>query len=367
MASILQNVKIETQYGELNEVLGLFADCMIKMHEQDVDVVKMILSMNGSALEYLSDPSEEQMLIAVKNCGEAIKFIPAEKQTEEIKKAALESDPFCFRYIDNPSIDMWTKAVATGMPFDDDDMCEFHPVHCLKDYKDKKGFPIVKLYKEYMDHNVYESDFREIILDLKSLTPIQQRDVWVERLTTMPYISDIVRDCPINILKNIINEILDIYPAYIESCPAEVLTEKHVKKYLEEDPRFVNHTVDKMSDLDPIDLYLFALENALKRYDIRFIFMTMRDKYKTDGLVVSLCKLPNAANIIDNGFDWIDINRVRAQLIVEAAGIETLAKLTDQKILDKIIGQLPLLQYISCVMKIKRCKRRIKKEEKKNG
>jgi hypothetical protein len=52
---------------------------------------------------------------------------------------------------------------------------------------------------------------------------------------------------------------------------------------------------------------------------------------------------------------------------VEAAGIETLAKLTDQKILDKIIGQLPLLQYISCVMKIKRCKKRIKKEEKKNG
>lgn len=366
MASIFQNVKIETQYGELNEVLGLFADCMTKMHEQDVDVVKMILSINGSSLEYLTDPSEEQMLIAVKNCGEAIKFIPAEKQTEEIKKAAFESDPFCFRYIDNPSIDMWTKAVATEMSVDDD-TCELHPVHCLKDYKDKEGFPIVKLYREYIDHNLYESDFREIIDDLKSLTKIQQRDVWVERLTTMPYMSDIVRDCPIDILKNIIDEILDTYPAYIESCPAEVLTERHVKKYLEEEPRFVNHTVDKMSDLDPVDLYLFALGNAHKRYDIRFIFMTMRDKYKTDGLIVSLCKLPNAANIIDNGFDWIEMNRGRAQLIVEAAGIETLAKLTDQKILDKIIGQLPLLQYISCVMKIKRCKKRIKKEEKKNG
>jgi hypothetical protein len=69
------------------------------------------LKNDGMLLEKVANPTEEEMLTALKQNGFALKYIPAEKQTKKICKTALKTDGLALEYVANKTEELYLYAV----------------------------------------------------------------------------------------------------------------------------------------------------------------------------------------------------------------------------------------------------------------
>ena len=194
-------------------------------------IMEMLLNMDGTLLRYVENPTYDMFLSAVKQDGMSIYYIPAEKQTEEIKMEAIRSDPFCFEFIDNPTIPMWKEMILRCNYVRSD-----HPIHMLKDDRTIPEIQKIYLYKYYIETREFpaSSVFHEIIHDITESRNIEC-EMWKYYLSNYyydyPFIFDMDR-CPNHVLDVIIDDVFDYCPYILENIDEKYETPERVVKYL---------------------------------------------------------------------------------------------------------------------------------------
>lgn len=193
-------------------------------------IIEMLINIDGTLLRYVEDPTYDMYLSAVKQNGMSIQYIPAEKQTEEIKMEAIRNDPFCFEFVDNPTIPMWKEMIWCCNYIKSD-----HPIHMLKDDRTIPEIQKIYLYKYYIETREFpaSSCFHEIIYDITESRNIEC-EMWKYYLSNCFYDYPLITldRCPNHVLDVIIDDVFDYCPNILEDIDEKYETPERVVKYL---------------------------------------------------------------------------------------------------------------------------------------
>lgn len=199
-------------------------------YQDKMDIImEMLLNMDGTLLRYVENPTYDMYLSAVKQDGISIRYIPAEKQTEEIKMEAIRNDPFCFEFVDNPTIPMWKEMIWCCNNVRSD-----HPIHMLKDDRTIPEIQKIYLYKYYIETREFpaSSVFHEIIHDITESRNIEC-EMWKYYLSNYYYDYPFTQDrCPNHVLDVIIDDVFDYNPEILPCVGEKYATPERVVKYL---------------------------------------------------------------------------------------------------------------------------------------
>lgn len=201
-----------------------------KNQEKLDTIIEMLMNLDGTLLRYVENPTYDIYLSAVKQDGMSIQYIPAEKQTEEIKMEAIRSDPFCFEFVDNPTIPMWKEMIF----YCNDVKSSNHPIHMLKDDRTIPEIQKIYLYKYYIETREFpaSSCFHEIIYDITESRNIEC-EMWKYYLSNYYYDYPFTRDrCPNHVLDIIIDDVFDYNPEILPCIGEKYATPERVVKYL---------------------------------------------------------------------------------------------------------------------------------------
>ena len=236
------------------------------IHKQQETITSMLLDVDGTLIRHIDNPSEEMMLAAVKQNGMAIQHILPMKQTEEIKWAAIKSNPYCIGFVYKPSLTMWEEVVKFEYDEDDENI-EKHPVHLIKDSNIKETVARISLYTSFIDSNPY--DFSYIIKDISS-----EKDKNIEVLTWRYFLmnydyTSCINLCPDKVMDQIVDDLIDKQPIVLKRLHIKYWTLERAKKLLKESPsdiRNVPHSIfpDEIGELygetkseEQTDQYIF--------------------------------------------------------------------------------------------------------------
>lgn len=202
-----------------------------KNQEKIDTIMEMLINIDGTLLRYVENPTYDMYLSAVKQNGMSIQYIPAEKQTEEIKMEAIRSDPFCFEFVDNPTIPMWKEMILYC-----NDVKSDHPIHMLKNDRTIPEIQKIYLYKYYIENGAFptSSVFHEIIHDITESRNIEC-EMWKYYLSNYYYDYSFIFDmdrCPNHVLDVIIDDVFDYCPHILDSIDEKYETPERVVKYL---------------------------------------------------------------------------------------------------------------------------------------
>ena len=337
------NIDIESA---LSDNIKSMSDDIADIKKHQVELIYMLLNIDGSAIRFIKNPSEEMMLQAVKQNGMAIKYIPPEKQTEEIKMNAIESNSLCFEFVHEPTIQMWVKGILTELP-EDEELMKKHPVKILK----RIEMPLYQkklLYETFLDK--YPCDVRLISHDICEMDELDAAEVFM--LLFKRHGDAIYADeCPRNIIGKIIDGVMEDDPYFLRECPTEYWTIPRMKKILKHtvaciDPIF---EIVKTKNMDTQTFVRYAFDVCKCESDIRFVASYFKNEINTCdmNILTAILESKNSIKYIETILHYWNIDRNGIEYILNRFPIGAIfdnVKYITFK--NNIIPKLPLFKRI---------------------
>ena len=338
-------LSIKTDLGDLNDVIKSFDVQLKTIYKQQLKIVDMLLTTDGKLIRFVGEPTDDQMLRAVKQNGMAIQYILPMKQTEEIKMAAIENNPFCFEFVYEPTMPMWLKALRAEMP-EDEELAKKHPVKVLKRIE---MLPYQKklLYSTFLDQ--HPSDISAIADDICEMDEADAVEVFRFLFKRHGDVVD-ADECPRNIIGKIIDDVMEDNPRFLRCCPIEYWTTERMLKLLEYHVCYLDDVCHVVMGWDDISTPIFvkhALDICKNESDMRYIIIFARNMipYSVDYLATIL-ESKNAINILDTLFVHWNIDRDGVEYILNKFPIEEIFDNTRYATFYDMTSKLPLFKRI---------------------
>lgn len=315
------------------------------IHKQQETITNMLLDVDGTLIRHIDNPSEEMMLAAVKQNGMAIQHILPMKQTDEIKMAAIENNPFCFEFVYEPTIPMWLKALQAEMP-EDEELVKKHPVKVLKRIK-MSPYQKKLLYTTFLDQ--HPSDISAIADDICEMDEADAAEVFRFLFKRHGDVVD-ADECPRNIIGKIIDDVMEDNPRFLRYCPVEYWTMERMVKLLEYHVCYLDdvyHVVKGCNDISIPTLIRQTLDMCKNESDMRhiIIFAYNMIPYSVDNLATIL-ESKNAISILATLIIHWNIDRDGVGYILDKFPIEEIFDNMRQMTFYNMTAKLPLFKRI---------------------
>ncbi len=329
----------------LDETIMSLSDSLSGIGKQQESIIKMLLNMDGTLIRLINEPTEEQMMIAVKQNGMAIQYMLPMKQTDEMKMAAIESNPFCFEFVYEPTMPMWLKALQAEMP-EDEELAKKHPVKVLKRIQ-MSPYQKKLLYTTFLDQ--YPSDISAIADDICEMDEADAVEVFEFLFKRHGDVVDADK-CPRNVIGEIIDNVMEDNPRFLRCCPIEYWTTERMIKLLEYHVCYLDDVCHVVMGWDDISTPIFikhALDICKKESDMRYIIIFARNMipYSVDYLATIL-ESKNAINILDTLFIHWNIDRNGVEYILDKFPIEEIFDNVRYATFYDMTSKLPLFKRI---------------------
>lgn len=318
---------------------------MVDIKKQQFELIHMLLNIDGTTIRYIKEPTEEMLLQAVKQNGMAIQYILPMKQTEEIKMAAIENNPFCFEFVYEPTMPMWLKALQVEIP-EDEELAKKHPVKVLKRIE-MSPYQKKLLYTTFLDQ--YPSDISAIADDICEMDEADAIEIFQFLFKRHGDVVDADK-CPRNIIGEIIDNVMEDNPRFLRCCPIEYWTKERMIKLLEYHVCYLDDVCHVVMGWDDINTPIFvkhALDICKNESDMRYIIIFARNMipYSVDYLATIL-ESKNAINILDTLFIHWNIDRDGVEYILNKFPIEEIFDNTRYATFYDMTSKLPLFKRI---------------------
>ena len=318
---------------------------MVDIKKQQFELIHMLLNIDGTTIQYIKEPTEEMLLQAVKQNGMAIQHILPAKQTEEIKMAAIENNPFCFEFVYEPTMPMWLKALQAEMP-EDEELAKKHPMKVLKRIE-MSPYQKKLLYTTFLDQ--YPSDISAIADDICEMDELDVVEIFEFLFKRHGDVVDADK-CPRNIIGEIIDNVMKDNPRFLRCCPIEYWTKERMIKLLEYHVCYLDDVCHVVMGWDDINTPIFvkhALDICKNESDMRYIIIFARNMipYSVDYLATIL-ESKNAINILDTLFIHWNIDRDGVEYILNKFPIEEIFDNTRYATFYDMTSKLPLFKRI---------------------
>lgn len=318
---------------------------MVDIKKQQFELIHMLLNIDGTTIRYIKEPTEEMMLQAVKQNGMAIQYILPMKQTEEIKWAAIDNNPFCFEFVYEPTMPMWLKALQVEIP-EDEELVEKHPVKVLKRIE-MTPYQKKLLYTTFLDE--YPSDISAIADDICEMDELDAVEIFEFLFKRHGDVVDADK-CPRNIIGEIIDNVMEDNPRFLRCCPIEYWTTERMIKLLEYHVCYLDDVCHVVMGWDDISAPIFikhALDICKNESDMRYIIIFARNMipYSVDYLATIL-ESKNAINILDTLFIQWYIDRDGVEYILNKFPIEEIFDNTRYATFYDMTSKLSLFKRI---------------------
>jgi hypothetical protein len=305
----------------LDETIMSLSDSLSGIGKQQESIIKMLLNMDGTLIRLINEPTEEQMMIAVKQNGMAIQYMLPMKQTDEMKMAAIESNPFCFEFVYEPTMPMWLKALQVEMP-EDEELAKKHPVKVLKRIE-MSPYQKKLLYTTFLDQ--YPSDISAIADDICEMDEADVVEIFEFLFKRHGDVVDADK-CPRNVIGEIIDNVMEDNPRFLRCCPIEYWTTERMIKLLEYHVCYLDDVCHVVMGWDDISAPIFikhALDICKNESDMRYIIIFARNMipHSVDYLATIL-ESKNAIHILDTLFVHWNIDRNGVEYILDKFPIE---------------------------------------------
>ena len=337
--------------------LDIVEDRFVPIERRQRELTKMLLAKDGLLLKFITNPTDDEIAIAVKQNGDAIKFVSKEKHTDDLMWEAIRSNPHSIWYMDKKKLKSRLYIAAVITPYTGED----HPVHLLKT-QDKMA-----PYLAFISHNPH--NFQDIIDDIRGLE--FEHLIWRYVISNWQYsFSDVFAvkiDCPIEIQAKIVDEVVRKNPQLLEIFDKSFWTEERMKNYVISNPVHVN-TIWGHIDMSTGDLYRLAFDNCKDSWDVMGVLdvYPYYDKERTTDEMVKVLESKRWYDILNrNIFSVFASTRENAEYIIDRFAFEELADKVKDYRLKEIIKLLPFFKRIKYKHKLKKYDKN-KKEENKN-
>ena len=305
----------------LDETIMSLSDSLSGIGKQQESIIKMLLNMDGTLIRLINEPTEEQMMIAVKQNGMAIQYMLPMKQTDEMKMAAIESNPFCFEFVYEPTMPMWLKALQAEMP-EDEELAKKHPVKILKRIE-MSPYQKKLLYTTFLDQ--YPSDISAIADDICEMDEADVVEIFEFLFKRHGDVVD-ADECPRNIIGEIIDNVMEDNPRFLRCCPIEYWTTERMIKLLEYHVCYLDDVCHVVMGWDDISTPIFikhALDICKNESDMRYIIIFARNMIPNSvDYLATILESKNAIHILDTLFVYWKIDRNGVEYILDKFPIE---------------------------------------------
>lgn len=322
---------------------------MVDIRKQQFELIHMLLNIDGTTIQYIKEPTEEMLLQAVKQNGMAIQHILPMKQTEEIKWAAIKSNPYCIGFVYKPSPTMWEEAIKFEYDEDDENI-DKHPVHLIKDSDIKETVARIALYTSFIDS--YPYDFSYIIKDISS-----EKDKNIEVLTWRYFLmnydyTSCINICPENVMDQIVDDLIDKNPCILKRLHIKYWTLERAKKLLKEHPSDIRNVPHSIFPDEIGELYRFASDNIKSGFDIIGIICSFQSDNFKEQIFPDILESKNIFFIINKGLFcfYNEFDKDKAMYIINKFGFDKLCK--EVEYVERIIRVLPPLTRLKYKLKL---------------
>jgi hypothetical protein len=318
---------------------------MVDIRKQQFELIHMLLNIDGTTIQYIKEPTEEMLLQAVKQNGMAIQHILPAKQTEEIKMAAIENNPFCFEFVYEPTMPMWLKALQAEMP-EDEELAKKHPVKVLKRIE-MSPYQKKLLYTTFLDQ--YPSDISAIADDICEMDEADAIEIFQFLFKRHGDVVD-ADECPRHIIGKIIDDVMEDNPRFLRYCPVEYWTMERMVKLLEYHVCYLDdvyHVVKGWNNISIPTLIRQTIDICKNESDMRYIIIFARNiiPYSVDN-IATILESKNAINILDTLITHWNIDRDGVEYILYKFPIEEIFDNMRYAIFYDMTSKLPLFKRI---------------------
>ena len=336
------SISIDTSLFDHVKELSNF---MVDIKKQQFELIHMLLNIDGTTIQYIKEPTEEMLLQAVKQNGMAIQHILPAKQTEEIKMAAIENNPFCFEFVYEPTMPMWLKALQAEMP-EDEELAKKHPVKVLKRIE-MSPYQKKLLYTTFLDK--YPSDISAIADDICEMDEADAIEIFKFLFKRHGDVVD-ADECPRHIIGKIIDDVMEDNPRFLRYCPVEYWTMERMVKLLEYHVCYLDdvyHVVKGWNDISIPTLIRQTIDICKNESDMRYIIIFARNiiPYSVDN-IATILESKNAINILDTLITHWNIDRDGVGYILDKFPIEEIFDNMRYAIFYDMTSKLPLFKRI---------------------
>ena len=336
------SISIDTSLFDHVKELSNF---MVDIKKQQFELIHMLLNIDGTTIQYIKEPTEEMLLQAVKQNGMAIQHILPAKQTEEIKMAAIENNPFCFEFVYEPTMPMWLKALQAEMP-EDEELAKKHPVKVLKRIE-MSPYQKKLLYTALLDK--YPSDISAIADDICEMDEADAIEIFKFLFKRHGDVVD-ADECPRHIIGKIIDDVMEDNPRFLRYCPVEYWTMERMVKLLEYHVCYLDdvyHVVKGWNDISIPTLIRQTIDICKNESDMRYIIIFARNiiPYSVDN-IATILESKNAINILDTLITHWNIDRDGVGYILDKFPIEEIFDNMRYAIFYDMTSKLPLFKRI---------------------
>ena len=336
------SISIDTSLFDHVKELSNF---MVDIKKQQFELIHMLLNIDGTTIQYIKEPTEEMLLQAVKQNGMAIQHILPAKQTEEIKMAAIENNPFCFEFVYEPTMPMWLKALQAEMP-EDEELAKKHPVKVLKRIE-MSPYQKKLLYTAFLDK--YPSDISAIADDICEMDEADAIEIFKFLFKRHGDVVD-ADECPRHIIGKIIDDVMEDNPRFLRYCPVEYWTMERMVKLLEYHVCYLDdvyHVVKGWNDISIPTLIRQTIDICKNESDMRYIIIFARNiiPYSVDN-IATILESKNAINILDTLITHWNIDRDGVEYILDKFPIEEIFDNMRYAIFYDMTSKLPLFKRI---------------------
>ena len=336
------SISIDTSLFDHVKELSNF---MVDIKKQQFELIHMLLNIDGTTIQYIKEPTEEMLLQAVKQNGMAIQHILPAKQTEEIKMAAIENNPFCFEFVYEPTMPMWLKALQAEMP-EDEELAKKHPVKILKRIE-MSPYQKKLLYTTFLDQ--YPSDISAIADDICEMDEADAIEIFKFLFKRHGDVVD-ADECPRHIIGKIIDDVMEDNPRFLRYCPVEYWTMERMVKLLEYHVCYLDdvyHVVKGWNDISIPTLIRQTIDICKNESDMRYIIIFARNiiPYSVDN-IATILESKNAINILDTLITHWNIDRDGVEYILDKFPIEEIFDNMRYAIFYDMTSKLPLFKRI---------------------
>ena len=336
------SISIDTSLFDHVKELSNF---MVDIKKQQFELIHMLLNIDGTTIQYIKEPTEEMLLQAVKQNGMAIQHILPAKQTEEIKMAAIENNPFCFEFVYEPTMPMWLKALQAEMP-EDGELAKKHPVKVLKRIE-MSPYQKKLLYTTFLDK--YPSDIGAIADDICEMDEADAIEIFKFLFKRHGDVVD-ADECPRHIIGKIIDDVMEDNPRFLRYCPVEYWTMERMVKLLEYHVCYLDdvyHVVKGWNDISIPTLIRQTIDICKNESDMRYIIIFARNiiPYSVDN-IATILESKNAINILDTLITHWNIDRDGVEYILDKFPIEEIFDNMRYAIFYDMTSKLPLFKRI---------------------
>lgn len=336
------SISIDTSLFDHVKELSNF---MVDIKKQQFELIHMLLNIDGTTIQYIKEPTEEMLLQAVKQNGMAIQHILPAKQTEEIKMAAIENNPFCFEFVYEPTMPMWLKALQAEMP-EDEELAKKHPVKVLKRIE-MSPYQKKLLYTTFLDK--YPSDISAIADDICEMDEADAIEIFKFLFKRHGDVVD-ADECPRHIIGKIIDDVMEDNPRFLRYCPVEYWTMERMVKLLEYHVCYLDdvyHVVKGWNDISIPTLIRQTIDICKNESDMRYIIIFARNiiPYSVDN-IATILESKNAINILDTLITHWNIDRDGVEYILDKFPIEEIFDNMRYAIFYDMTSKLPLFKRI---------------------